>query len=162
MNITESIKFDKLKEENEELKNKISEKDKEIAEKDKEIEELKEELKEELILKENQIKNLNLRHERELEKELNSWKKLAAENLQQIEFLKIEIREYKKTELYKEDFCVSFYCERDYEGGFILDVDNDMSEEDIIEEYSTEIVQKIIQLKYHSKYDLLLSKDELK
>ncbi|WP_425380126.1 hypothetical protein [Spiroplasma endosymbiont of Stenodema calcarata] len=30
MNITESIKFDKLKEENEELKNKISEKDKEI------------------------------------------------------------------------------------------------------------------------------------
>lgn len=95
----------------------------------------------------------------EKDKEINSFK-------QQIDMahyfnqnLSSEIEELKQQILFKEDFCVSFYCERKYEGGCIIEVD-DLTEKEIIDCWNDEFIQKIIQLKDNSLYDKLPSKED--
>lgn len=79
MTITESIKFDKLQEENETLKKELAEKDKEIESAESRIESAYEKI---LIEKDKEIKDL--------EKE---WEKLVCEKY-----------DLQQTQLFKEDF----------------------------------------------------------
>ncbi|WP_425379868.1 hypothetical protein [Spiroplasma endosymbiont of Stenodema calcarata] len=91
MTITESIKFNKVKEENETLKKELAEKDKEIESAESRIESAYEKI---LIEKDKQIKNL--------EKE---WKILVCDKY-----------DLQQTQLFKEDFGLTCYAECNCDG----------------------------------------------